>query len=389
MRRVAAGALLATAVALALVILDATGGGSSGGARPEPAAAASEAEPVAEFGRNVVRVGGLGAADVAGAANLAAFAPPVEERPSGWVLARRDDWRSQVVAAQFAAAPVRAVVMPIERDHLPAATADLVHRLPVAGFKGAKGMDALVVGGAGRDVFGQLQDAGLDASRLAAGSPAALAATAVPFGGGFAGRFSTSVAIVASDGPRAREYALPAAAWSAFSGDTVAFVGRDGVPAATRRLLAQREKLTLRRPAIYLVGPPSAIPVAVERELARYGPVTRIAGDDPAEVAVELARFKDAGTGFGWGTDRGPATVSVMSARHPEDLPAALAYAAHGTSAPLLLTDRRGRLPATALALLRHLRRGGAVSVFALGDRARITTRTLARLDRMLARPAR
>ena len=127
----------------------------------------------------------------------------------------------------------------------------------------------MILGAAGDDVVTDLQDAKLKLSQLKDRAAPALSAELVPYRGGFAGRYSSSIVVVSSE---ARAYALPAAAWSAFSGDTIAFVGRDGVPASTRKLLAQREKLRAReaddvrrRPALGRVA------TASSRSCARTG----------------------------------------------------------------------------------------------------------------------
>lgn len=344
---------------------------------PPPAALTS---PPGEFGRNVVRITGISGTDVAGAALLAAF-PPRAERPAGWILVRRAAWREQVLAAQFAAAPVHAALLPIERDFLPTAAVDVLSRLKVRGFEASGGLEAMVLGTAARDVFGEVKDAGLKLSQLKADSAAQLAADAVPFAGGFSGHHSSSVLVVSAQD---RSYALPAAAWSAYSGDTIAFVDRGSIPPATRSLLRQRQKLTLRRPSIYVIGPRSAVSEDVARALGEYGSVERIAGTTPAETAVALAGFHDPRTGFGWGIRRGPASVSLMSVRHPEDLAAALTFSGSGPRAPLLLTEDAARLPPAAQAFLRGLRGRVRNQAFAFGDEQRFTTRTLARLDALL-----
>jgi hypothetical protein len=151
-------------------------------------------------------------------------------------------------------------------------------------------------------------------------------------------------------------------------------------------LLTQRRRLTLVPPSIYLAGPESAIPAAAARELARYGRVRRIPGGSPVELAVELAGYHDPATGFGWGAVEGPASITLMNRRHPDDLVAGLALAARGPRAPLLLVDGPDRLPVPVLAYLRRLARSGPNQAFALGDEARFTTRSLARLDALLSR---
>ena len=336
-----------------------------------------------EFGRNVVRIGGLSPTDVAGAAVMALYSR--DQPPAGWVLAADGDWRSAIIGAQFAAGPVYAGVLPIKADYLPTAADDVLRRIKPPGFPKGHGLQALVLGHGTRNLFGDVDALGLKPSLLKAPSADRLALDTVPYRGGFAGAYSDSVVIVSNE---ARDYALPAAAWSAYSGDTVAFVHRDRVPAATRALLMQRRKLRVEQPSIYVVGPSNVVSDAVLGALRRYGPVKRIGGTTPAEVSVALARFHDPKTGFGWGIKHGPASVSLVNRRTWGNAVAALSFAARGPQAPLLLLDRAGSLPAPVASYLRDLGAKGPSQAFAFGDRASIASGLLTRVDTLMGRQA-
>lgn len=39
----------------------------------------------------------------------------------------------------------------------------------------------------------------------------------------------------------------------------------------------------------------------MEKELSKYGKVTRISGETPVENSIAFAKFKDEKTKFGWG----------------------------------------------------------------------------------------
>jgi hypothetical protein len=189
------------------------------------------------------------------------------------------------------------------------------------------------------------------------------------------------VVVVSSE---ARDFALPAAAWSAYSGDTLAFVQRDAVPAATRALLTQRQKLRLERPSIYVVGPGDVVSPRVVDELRRYGPVERIGGRTPAQAAVALARYHDPETGFGWGLEHGPASVLLVNRRDWGNAVGAFSFAAQGPRAPLLLLDGARAAPAAVTRYLEQIARRGAAQAFAFGDDASISSKLLTRIDALL-----
>jgi len=358
------------------------GCGGAGGPHIQPGLTLGNVRlPPGEFGRSVVRVGGLSAADVAGAAALALF--DRRQPPTGWVLARDDDWHDSVLAAQFAAGPVYSGLLAVDPDYLPTAATDVLKRIRPRMFPKAKGLEGLVVGGATPNLFGDVDQLDLKVSLLRAGSPEQLALKTVPYRGGFSGAYSDSVMIVSNAD---RDYALPAAAWSAYSGDTLAFTDRDTLPQATRDLLVQRQKLRIEQPSIYIVGPPSAVSSRVAAELRRYGPVKRISGADPAAVSVAFARYHDPATGFGWGIGGGPASVSLVNRGQWANAIGAFSYAARGPQAPLLLLDRNDRLPPSVASYLTGLgQRGGRAQAYAFGDAKSIATGVLRQVDTLLS----
>src|SRR5687768_4030783 len=172
----AARTVMAIASAALLV-----GSGCGGEDEPKgkPLEAARGTVRAADFGKHAVRVRGLSPTDVAGAAVLAAY-PGDDIQPNGLVLTRMDRWREVLVAAQFAAAPVSAAILPRRRDYLPTATADLVDRMNLRGFPRASGLKAMVLGQAGDEVFASLQQKDLELTQLKARTPEQLSFDVVP-----------------------------------------------------------------------------------------------------------------------------------------------------------------------------------------------------------------
>src|SRR5687768_10359398 len=369
-----------TAMAIAAAAL--IGSGCGGGDDPpgKPLEAAGGTVRATDFGRHAVRVRGQSPYDVAGAAVLAAY-PGDDLQPNGLVLTRLDRWRETLVGAQFAAAPVSAALLPRKHAYLPTATADLVDRMNLRGFPRASGVKAVVLGAAGDDVFASLQQKDIQLTQLKAKSPPKLTLETVPFRGGWAKAYSDQIVVVSS---QERDFALPGAAWSAYSGDTLAFAGRDGLPDETRELLVQRKKLRLESPHSYVIGPPSVISDAVLSQLRTYGPVTRIAGPTAAETAVALARFHDAKTGFGWGLRGGPGNWTFVNPRDWGNAVGAFNFAAAGPQAPLLLTRRDGALPPAVRRYLNEARSPRGGQGFVLGDEGSISPTTLAEIDGLL-----
>ena len=374
------GALGAVCAGLALAV-SACGGDDGSGVGLATINPAGDPQEQLEWGERTARVGGISAADVAAAAAMVAYPPGGGERPSSWFLVRDDRWTDAVIAAQFATKPIYAGLGVINKEYLPTPTVDLLRRVTVTGFPKGKGLEAAVLGKAGTDVFLALNERRLKAAQLKE-RPAVLAEKLVPFHGGGAHKYSTSIVVASGE---ERSYALPAAAWSAYSGDALVFAERDALPAATRRVVAQREKLTLERPAIYVIGPEDVISESVVDELSAYGEVKRVAGDSAVETAVALARYRDPETLFGWGLRRAPASFSLVNEEDWGDAIGAFTFAATGPQAPLLLTDSAEDLPEPVTRYLDDLRGAQPSHGFVFGDRESIGSAEFEQFDKALA----
>lgn len=312
---------------------------------------------------------------------LAMYPPSADARPLGWVLVKAGDWQQALLAAQFAARPANGGLLVTNQSFLPLASQDVLGRVSVSTFPRSGGIKTLLFGKFGPDVLRYLDKLKLRAGPFTANDSAALALKLVPFRGGFAHAFSSNVVVVSSD---ARDYALPAGAWSAYSGDTIAFVSRDAVPAATKTLLAERQKLVAAKPSIYVLGPPSVISSDVQSQLGAFGTVKRVAGPTAIDTAVAFARYRDPSTGFGWGLTHGPGSVTLLDTQSAGNAVAAFDLAATGPQAPLLLTAGPGPLPPSVRKYLQQLGAGGRSQGYVLGDRASISSATLNDLDRLL-----
>ena len=366
--------LLGLALLALAPVLGACGGDDGGG---PVSLTPAQAQP-AEYGSTVMRIPGRTPSDIAAAALLATHAA---EPPSGWVLARQDRWRSALVGAQFAAPPIGAAVLPVHKEYFASGSYDVLARLAPSGFPRGQGLETLILDKVGRDVLIDLQDRQLKFALIGATKPATLANKAVPFRGGWSKQYSPNIVVASSERV---EYALPAAAWSAYTGDSLAYVSRRGVPKATSDMLTLRKGVTLKTPNIYVVGPPGVIPDSVVAQLAAYGNVTRISGSDPTETSIAFARFRDQGTGFGWGIRKGPMNVSLVNANDWANAIAAFAYSARGPRAPLIVVRDGKRLPIAVIRYLRGMRSQRPSHGFVFGDQKSISSEALRQLDLVL-----
>jgi hypothetical protein len=182
-----------------------------------------------------------------------------------------------------------------------------------------------------------------------------------------------------------KQFAMPAAAWAAKSGDPVLFTHADTLPAPTERALKRHE-----RPSIYVLGPSSAVSESVIARLRKLGDVKRVAGPTPVENAIAFARYSDGD--FGWGVrDPGHGLVFANSGR-VQDAGAAAALAASGTYGPLLLVDSPDKLPPPLEGYLLDIQpgyrfdpvRGVYNHAWLMGDESAISVDLQARIDELM-----
>jgi len=283
--------------------------------------------------RNTVRVAGSdAAADAAGVASALFPATGSADRPTAVVLVDSKDWQSAIAASVLAGAPIGAPLLLSDGGDLPGVTSDALDRLDPKGSDLSKDAQVIRIG---QDVA---RPEGFKTAVVQGDTPFERAAAIDRFVSAARGRPSADVVLYSADSP---EWAMPAAAWAARSGDAALPVKRDSIPGAVRKALEGHEGA-----GVYLLGPPSVISQSVERELTRdklAGSVNRIAARTPVENAIAFARYEKGD--FGWGVVVPGYNFAIASTERPLDAAAAASLATRGVFAPLLLTDDAAELP--------------------------------------------
>jgi len=326
--------------------------------------------------KNTTRIGGADpVADAAATAQAVYPSITPAERPKTVVLVDQHDWRAALAASVLMAAPIHAPILFSDGTSLPAATSDALKALSPTGSDPAGGAQVIRVGNVARP-------SGVKTTDLVGRDDDQLARAIDAFQASAKGASADSVVVASEDQP---EFALPAAAWAAKSGDPVLFAHHDTLPAATRAAIAAHQ-----RPRIYVLGPSTVISPKVTRVLRTLGRVIRIGGPDSAANAVAFARYAD--SSFGWGViDPGHGLVFVNPSR-PADAAAAAPLSASGTYGPMLLVDAHGGLPkATGDFLLdiepgygRDPTRGVYNHGWIVGDDKAVSVATQAQIDDLL-----
>ena len=347
----AAPKVLAGLVVLALTFIVVAIVGSSGGsdkadtsAAPAPAPAASgnasegsASQTAEELGypsfatNNTTRIGGADPATNAAGVALAVFPSTTDEqRPAAVTLVDEEDWAGAIAASVLMAPPVRAPILFSGPNELPPVSEEALDALDPQGSKETQGISLFVVGQVA------VPDRPGKGVPIDSGDPASTAAQIATLRDELSGGPPAHIVIASSSQP---DFAMPAAAWAARSGDPVLYAEAKKLPAPTAAVLKKHPQVP-----VFVLGPHSAISAGVIQEIDKISKrVKRVAGADPVANALALARYR-AGD-FGWNVnDPGHGFVLARS-DSPANAAAAAALSASGTWGPLLLTDGAGALP--------------------------------------------
>jgi len=384
-----AGLVILAVVFIVAAILGGGGGGEDGAATPAPLPAAGgegaarpTATPAEDLGfpafatSNTTRVGGPDPASNAAGVALAAYPSTAsEQQPTAVAIVDADEWQGGIAAAVLMAPPLGAPLLISEPEGLPEPASQALAALDPRGGPASGGATIFAIGEAAAPE-------GDGTRRIAARSAAATAAAIARLRDRLFGGAPRHIVVAPIGRP---DFAMPAAAWAARSGDPVLFAGRDKLPKATAAALRRHPDVP-----IFVLGPSAAISSSVVRKIAAIAErVRRVSGEDPVENAIALARYGEGG--FGWNiNDPGHGLVLARS-DSPLDAVAAAPLSASGTWGPMLLTDNADTLPAALRGYLLDVKPGYTTDptrafynhVWVIGDTVKIGIGQQAEIDEL------
>jgi hypothetical protein len=299
--------------------------------KPDRAAAEQTAESLGYPGfatNNTTRIGGSDPAANAAGAALAVFPSTTPaQRPAAVTIVSEEDWAGAIAAGVLMAAPVRAPILFSGSEEMPEVSEEALAALDPQGSE--------ETGQASLFAIGTVAYPG-KAAPIDSGDPASTAAQIATLRNRLAGEPPKHIVVASGSRP---DFAAPAAAWAARSGDPVLFTEAKKLPAPTASVLEAHPQVP-----VYVLGPSSVISSAVVREIAELSKrVKRVSGEEPVANALALARYRDGS--FGWNVnDPGHGFVLARSDA-PADAAAAAPLSGSGTWGPLLLTDDAAELP--------------------------------------------
>jgi hypothetical protein len=283
--------------------------------------------------RNTIRVGGSDTvADAAGVAGALYPATGDSDRPTAIVLVDQGDWATAISASVLVGRPIGAPILLTDGGDLPAVTKDVLDRLKPKGSDLSKDAQVIRVG---PDVA---RPSGYKTALIEGKDEFERAAAVDRFFSAARGRPSNDVVLFSADDA---EFAMPAAAWAARSGDAALPVHKDAIPPPILKTIRQHS-----RPNVFVLGPERVISKDLMAELKKgklARSVKRIEGPNAVENAIAFARYEKGD--FGWGVVVPGYNFTVASTTRPSDAAAAAALATRGVFAPLVLSDDPETLP--------------------------------------------
>ncbi|MCU5439419.1 cell wall-binding repeat-containing protein [Bacillus cereus] len=253
-----------------------------------------------------------------------------ENQPSAIILVPVNEWQLGTASADLIHHPNNGPILFIEKEKVPEMTLKEIKRLNPLGTK--DGTQIMVMGDVGASILEQLKE--YKVKQIKETDPATFAKDVDKEYADITGSYPNSV-IIGSSEEEGRLYTTPAVNWISHMPEPLLYTEKDKVPEATIEALKMRKD----KANIYVLGPEKIISKAVEKELSKYGKVTRISGETPTENSVAFAKFKDEKTKFGWGFTKPGHGLSFVSSKTPDLAVAGAPFSHMGKHAPVVLLE--------------------------------------------------
>lgn len=251
-----------------------------------------------------------------------------ENQPGAIILVPVNEWQLGIASADLIHHPNNGPILFIEKEKVPEMTLKEIQRLNPLGTK--DGTQIMVMGDVGASILEQLKE--YKVKQIKETDPAIFAKDVDKEYADITGSYPNSV-IIGSSEEEGRLYTTPAVNWISHMPEPLLYTEKDKVPEATIEALKMRND----KANIYVLGPEKIISKAVEKELSKYGKVTRISGETPTENSVAFAKFKDTKTKFGWGFTKPGHGLSFVSSKTPDLAVAGAPFSHMGKHAPVVL----------------------------------------------------
>ncbi|OPD55965.1 cell wall-binding repeat-containing protein, partial [Bacillus anthracis] len=251
-------------------------------------------------------------------------------QPGAVILVPVNEWQLGIASADLIHHPNNGPILFIEKEKVPEMTLKEIKRLNPLGTK--DGTQIMVMGDVDASILEQLKE--YKVKQIKETDPATFAKDVDKEYTDITGSYPNSV-IIGSSEEEGRLYTTPAVNWISHMPEPLLYTEKDKVPKATIEALKMRKD----KANIYVLGPEKIISKEVEKELSKYGKVTRISGETPVENSIAFAKFKDEKTKFGWGFKKPGHGVSFVSNKTPDLAVAGAPFSHMGKHAPVIFLE--------------------------------------------------
>ncbi|MBE6067809.1 MAG: cell wall-binding repeat-containing protein [Clostridium lundense] len=271
---------------------------------------------------NTTRVCGTTPVDAAVGVSKIGF---THMKPNVVILVNKNEVFDAIAAAPLVHMPINASILFTDGNRLSKETLIEINRLCPKGYKG---IHVILVGNVSNNVAIELNHYGLRTYRIS-GRNSYETACKIPS----IRKHFENILIISGEN---FSEGIVSSYWAAHHGDPILYVKKDSIPHCTIESIKGMHDIN-----VYIVGSTKTISKAVEEDLGKLDNIknlNRIDGENPYEIAVNFAKYKDPKTKFGWGrnyVDGHAFTFGTLS--HPMHTLAGILFAHMGKHTPLLL----------------------------------------------------
>ncbi|WP_096635778.1 cell wall-binding repeat-containing protein [Clostridium cochlearium] len=274
---------------------------------------------------NTTRVCGIDSIDIA---NNVSFITFTTMRPNAIILVNKNEVFDGIVASSLVHFPIDAPILFTDGNILNRKTLWEILRLRPKGYKG---IHVIIVGNISDNVVRELNTHGLRTARVAGENHYEIACK-IP---GIRKDFKNIILISGED----YSEGIMSSYWSAHHGDPILYVEKDTIPSCTLEAIKKMNEIN-----VYIVGSTKTISKSVEKALLKLNNIKnlqRIDGENPYEIAVNFAKYKDPKTEFGWGRNyKEGHAFTFGTLEHPMSTIGGVPLAHMGKHTPLLLIEK-------------------------------------------------
>lgn len=249
-------------------------------------------------------------------------------KPNAVILINKDEIFDGVAATPLVHLPINASILFTDCNNLRKETLNEIKRLSPKGYKG---IHVILVGNISKNISFELNNNGFKTHHIEGRNHYETACMIPKVREEFKNILITS----------GEDYSegIVAAYWSAHHGDPILFTKKDSIPCCALEVIKKIKNIN-----IYLIGSTKTISKSVENYLSKLDNVKhleRIDGENPYDIAVNFAKYKDPKTDFGWGRHyKEGHAFTFGELNHPMEIIAGVLFAHMGKHTPLLLTKK-------------------------------------------------